>query len=71
MPTKNSDFLRDVRYDQFLRNHNALCQICGNLVEYEEEPHFYATDAREDMTERLMPKIFRLPDGGTVASCHC
>ena len=40
MATKNSDFLRDVRYDQFLRNHNAFCQICGNLVEYEEEPHF-------------------------------
>jgi hypothetical protein len=65
MPTKSSDFLREVRYDQFSRNYDANSQICGHLTDDEEEN---ISSATEEYDPALMLKISGLADGSTVIS---
>jgi len=60
MPTKNSDFLRDVRYDQFFRDHNAICQICGNVIEYEEETYFLCDRCAREYERAFNTKDFAI-----------
>ena len=60
MPTKNSDFLRDVYYNQICRDHNMVCQICGNLIQSEEETHFLCDRCAREYERAFNTKDFAI-----------